>query len=167
MTIGKALAVPPPDFPHVAFAALPLAPGWAPEIKSAGMEPGERGPEVTVALAPGYELGRAASIRIVCQTVRQLVCEMVLLASHRLPLRTARRRTGCHARQVAMYVCHVALRIPMGDVALAFGRDRTTVAHNCAVVEDHRDDAAFDDFVAAIERIVISVFSPAGGGGHE
>ena len=131
--------------------------GQAPEMKS----------QPVVGRAPGFEVGRAASIRIVCQTVRQLVSEMVALASDRVPLRTDRRRTGCHVRQIAMYVCHVALRLSMTDIGLAFGRDRTTVAYNCGVVEDRRDDAAFDDFVATIERIVTSVFSPAGASDHD
>ena len=156
MIAGTMLAVPPRRaLPPPAFVAI-AHPARAPETKSADAPP----------LSACFEVGRAASIRIVCQAVRQLVCEMVSIASHRLPLRTCRRRTGLHARQIAMYVCHVALCIPLGDIALAFGRDRSTVAYNCGVVEDRRDDAAFDDFVAAIERIVVSVFSPAGAAGH-
>ena len=46
----------------------------------------------------------------------------------------------------------------MRDIGHAFGRDRTTVGHACHVVEDRRDDAAFDNFVSAIERIATAVF---------
>ena len=76
-------------------------------------------------------------------------------------VRRDRRRTACHVRQIAMYVCHVALEMPMHDIGEAFGRDRTTVAHACEVVEDRRDDPAFDEFVSAVERISTSVFAPA------
>ncbi|HEX2146378.1 MAG TPA: helix-turn-helix domain-containing protein, partial [Pseudorhizobium sp.] len=69
-----------------------------------------------------------------------------------------RRRMACHVRQISMYVCHVALSMPQQDVGVAFGRDRTTVSHACHVVEDRRDDPFFDDFVSAIERIVVSAF---------
>jgi chromosomal replication initiation ATPase DnaA len=48
------------------------------------------------------------------------------------------------ARQVAMYLAHVACGLSLTDVGKLFGRDRTTVAHACSVVEDRRDDNNFD-----------------------
>ncbi|WP_349433462.1 hypothetical protein [Pararhizobium sp. A13] len=53
------------------------------------------------------------------------------------------------------------------DIGYAFGRDRTTVSHACNVVEDRRDDPAFDDFVASVERVLTSVFGAPGGREHE
>lgn len=91
--------------------------------------------------------------RHACRLVQMLAVEMVALAGERSPLRRDRRRALCHTRQIAMYVCHVALQIPQGDVGAAFGKDRTTVGYACGVVEDRRDDRAFDEFVAALERI--------------
>ena len=93
-----------------------------------------------------------------CRVVRQMVAEMVVLNGERVLARRDRRRPACHVRQIAMYVCHVALRIPLSDIGDAFGRDRSTVGHACHVVEDRRDDPAFDDFVSAIERIVTAAF---------
>ncbi|MGE0828766.1 MAG: helix-turn-helix domain-containing protein [Hyphomonadaceae bacterium] len=55
------------------------------------------------------------------------------------------------ARQAAMYLCHVAFEMSLGRVALAFGRDRSTVAHACHIIEDLRDDRAFDAWIAAME----------------
>jgi hypothetical protein len=55
------------------------------------------------------------------------------------------------ARQVAMYVAHVWLALPLTEVGRRFDRDRTTVAHACRVVEDRRDDPRVDRVVAAIE----------------
>jgi chromosomal replication initiation ATPase DnaA len=103
---------------------------------------------------------------IACRIVRQLVLEMTAMAGERSLRRRDVRRTTCHVRQIAMYVCHVVLRLSMADIGAAFGRDRTTVGHACNVVEDRRDDAAFDAFVSAIERLVLSVFGPAGIGSH-
>ena len=103
---------------------------------------------------------------IACRIVRQLVLEMTAMAGERPLRRRDVRRTTCHVRQIAMYVCHVVLRLSMADIGAAFGRDRTTVGHACNVVEDRRDDAAFDAFVSAIERLVLSVFGPAGIGSH-
>lgn len=48
------------------------------------------------------------------------------------------------ARQVAMYLAHVACGLTLTDAGLLFNRDRTTVAHACVLVEDRRDNLAFD-----------------------
>ena len=40
---------------------------------------------------------------------------MVAIAGERALFRRDRRRALCHTRQIAMYVCHVALQIPQGD----------------------------------------------------
>lgn len=104
---------------------------------------------------------------IACRIVRQLVVEMTAMASERPLWRRDGRRSTCHVRQIAMYVCHVVLRISLSDIGAAFGRDRTTVGHACNVVEDRRDAAAFDAFVSAVERVVLSVFGPAGIGSHD
>jgi chromosomal replication initiation ATPase DnaA len=58
------------------------------------------------------------------------------------------------ARQVAMYLTHVIGRIDYAEVGRCFGRDRTTVQHACAVVEDRRDDPQFDRTVHLLEGIV-------------
>lgn len=94
-----------------------------------------------------------------CRLVRQLTGEMVQLTGDRSLVRRDNRRTECHIRQIAMYVCHVELGIPMSDIGPCFGRDRTTVGHACQVVEDRRDEPAFDEFVAALERLTGSIFN--------
>nr|MCU0605821.1 hypothetical protein [Desulfobacterales bacterium] len=58
------------------------------------------------------------------------------------------------ARQIAMYLSHVAFRVSLTDVGRIFGRDRTTVSHACAVVEDLRDDPRFDRILDLLEQIV-------------
>ena len=74
------------------------------------------------------------------------------------PCGREKRRALRHIRQVAMYVCHVVLQIPIKDIAAVYGFDRTTVGHACRVTEDRRDDRAYDAFVSAIERIVEGTF---------
>jgi len=61
-------------------------------------------------------------------------------------------------RQVAMYVAHVVLRLTQTEVGRGFGRDRTTVAHACQVVEDLRDDMEFDQIVQTLELIAHAAF---------
>lgn len=121
-----------------------------------------------VALAgPGLFHRAEPSIRSVCRTVRQLVAELLLLAADHPPQRRNGRRFAAHVRQIAMYVCHVALQLSFADIGTGFGRDRTTVSHACNVVEDRRDEPAFDDFVATLERVTLAVFAVAGATEHE
>lgn len=98
-----------------------------------------------------------------CRIIWRLVAELYSMASERdLPEGAARRRPRCHIRQVAMYLSHVVLSVPYRTVAAAFGRDRTTVVHACAVVEDRRDDQGYDRFVERCERCIEAVFAPFG-----
>jgi chromosomal replication initiation ATPase DnaA len=68
-----------------------------------------------------------------------------LLSPTRGPARVAA------ARQVAMYLAHVAGGLSLTEVGRAFRRDRTTVAHACAVVEDGRDEKGFDRWIDQLE----------------
>lgn len=110
--------------------------------------------------SPSPDLG--LPLRHACKVVRQMTGELLSFTGERVQIRRDRRRAQCHIRQIAMYVCHVSLRISQADIAHAFGRDRTTVGHACAVVEDRRDDPAYDDFVGAVERLATSVFQACG-----
>ena len=58
------------------------------------------------------------------------------------------------ARQIAMYLMHVELGRKYAEVGRMFGRDRTTVSHACAVIEDLREDAGFDAEVEAMEAAI-------------
>lgn len=58
------------------------------------------------------------------------------------------------ARQIAMYLSHVACGQSLTDVGRIFARDRTTVAHACARIEDMRDDRRFDRVLDLLEAIV-------------
>jgi len=71
--------------------------------------------------------------------------EAALSARRRGPPRVAR------ARQLAMYLAHVGFGATLSEIGRGFGRDRTTVAHACAAVEDRRDDPSFDRLVASLE----------------
>ncbi len=63
-------------------------------------------------------------------------------------------RREAFARQVAMYLCHVAFAFSYQRVAIAFGRDRSTVAHACHVIEDKREDARFDFWISGLEMML-------------
>ncbi|SIP94859.1 dnaA protein helix-turn-helix [Rhizobium sp. RU35A] len=118
-------------------------------------------------LVPPFVPPATLPLTQVCRIVRQLVSELVMAIGDRTSFRRDRRRALCHVRQIAMYVCHVTLSIPQGDIGDAFGRDRSTVGHACSVVEDRREDAAFDSFVSTIERMVVAVFGRREGLRHD
>jgi chromosomal replication initiation ATPase DnaA len=60
------------------------------------------------------------------------------------------------ARQLAVYLHHVALGASVSACARHFGRDRATVRHACAVIENLRDNPLFDRSTARLERAVVA-----------
>jgi chromosomal replication initiation ATPase DnaA len=61
---------------------------------------------------------------------------------------------AANARQVAMYLAHVACGLSLTEAGRLFGRDRTTVAHACLVIEDKREDPVFDQALDLLEWAV-------------
>ncbi len=85
--------------------------------------------------------------------------EAVVAAAFRLPRNGLRGRSRgraevAFARQVAMYLAHTRLGLPLSRVGAAFGRDRTTAAHACQTVEERRDDPTVD---ALLERLELAL----------
>jgi chromosomal replication initiation ATPase DnaA len=62
-------------------------------------------------------------------------------------------------RQIAMYLVHVMLGRSLTEVGLIFGRDRTTVGHACAHIEDMRDDARFEAEISLLET-ALEAYTP-------
>lgn len=56
-----------------------------------------------------------------------------------------------------MYLAHVVFGLTMTQVGCCFERDRTTVRHACALIEDRRDLPAFDLALAALEAGLMSL----------
>lgn len=102
------------------------------------------------------------SPRSVSGVVARIATEMMFLTSDEPQRGRNRRFLMSHVQQIAMYVCHVVLQMTMTEVGRGFGRDRSTVGHACARVEDRRDEAGFDRLVAAIETVTSGVFTPIG-----
>ena len=89
----------------------------------------------------------------------QRLCDLVALATasaFALPVGelTAQSRRAPYvafARQSAMYLAHVSFGLSYSEVGRAFGRDRTTAAHACRLIEDRRDDPAIDAVLGSLE----------------
>lgn len=88
----------------------------------------------------------------------RLAMHMAAYACHIDPADVEARTRGsaeaAAARQLAMYLAHVAMKMSLARVAIAFERDRSTVGHACRVIEDRRDDPAFDAHVALLEDLL-------------
>ncbi|MEO1399349.1 MAG: helix-turn-helix domain-containing protein [Pseudomonadota bacterium] len=56
------------------------------------------------------------------------------------------------ARQVAMYLLHIVFGGTYKEAGDLFGRERTTVAYACSLVEDERDDADLDRKLDLLEE---------------
>jgi chromosomal replication initiation ATPase DnaA len=63
-------------------------------------------------------------------------------------------KEAAFARQVAVYLCHIGYEWSLARVAAAFGRDRSTVAYACHAIEDRREEAHFDLWIAGLEAMV-------------
>jgi chromosomal replication initiation ATPase DnaA len=51
------------------------------------------------------------------------------------------------ARQFAIYLAYASAGMSLSRVAGAFGRDRSTIARACRLVEQMREDADFDTWI--------------------
>jgi len=67
---------------------------------------------------------------------------------------TRRKAHTAFARQVAMYLAHVGCGMNYSEVGRLFGRDRTTAAHACRIIEDRRDDPGLDLSLDHLEQAV-------------
>ena len=77
-----------------------------------------------------------------------------------LEIATRGRAPIALARQVAMYLAHVACGFTLTEVGKLFERDRTTVGHACGVVEDRRDDPMFDRVLELLEWAIPTLIAP-------
>ena len=117
--------------------------------------------------APLRETGGEPARRAQVALMQEVIARAwnVPVAELRAP--TRRHAPVAQARQVAMYLTHVAFELSLSRVAQAFGRDRSTAAHACHCIEDRRDDAAFDEYLDALEESLRSTPRIADGGRAE
>ena len=101
----------------------------------------------------------------ICDGVIDLMAAMFSISGKQLRSPRRQRRSVARVRQIGMYVAHVTLRMRMADIAIGFGRDKSTVTHACHVIEDLREDAEFNAVVAKAEEITRVAFLLQLGGG--
>jgi chromosomal replication initiation ATPase DnaA len=87
----------------------------------------------------------------VCRFIENLVSGALGIGLAELRATRRGRAAVAFARQTAMYLAHVHFGLTLSQVGKNFGRDRTTVAHACARVEDSRDDPQFERVLVCLE----------------
>ena len=86
-----------------------------------------------------------------CRFIENLVSGALGIGLAELRANRRGRAAVAFARQTAMYLAHVHFGLTLSQVGRNFGRDRTTVAHACARVEDSRDDPHFEQVLTCLE----------------
>ena len=138
---------------------MSLDPGRESDIAASWPYPAfeRRGPRQTgagpgaAALEPALSDREAARIRAVIQSA---ISEVFGVTCADLSRPSRGKAPIALARQTAMYLAHVSCGMSLTDVGHVFARDRTTVAHACAVIEDRRDDPVFDRALELLEWAV-------------
>ena len=113
-------------------------------------------PDGYAVMQPGIPAARQLALRaalIVAEEAGVDVC--ALYAPNRGPAEVA------FARQMAMYLAHVTCGQQQSGVGEAFGRDRTTVAHACMIIEEHRDDPKFGQRLQSLEMRLLRLTAKA------
>ncbi|MFD0915886.1 helix-turn-helix domain-containing protein [Pseudahrensia aquimaris] len=95
----------------------------------------------------------------VCALCEKMVALHLDVSLGALRAPTRRNADIALARQIAMYLAHTTFSLPLTEVGIYFKRDRTTVTHACAVVENRRDSMSFEVTVSQLESLLIEVRS--------
>jgi len=95
-----------------------------------------------------------------CRAVQAIAAAAFGVAPAELRAATRGQAAVAFARQAAMYLAHVALGLSYTEIGRAFGRDRTTAAHACALIEGRRDDPRIDALLNGLEHACQALTAP-------
>ncbi|MHC1549708.1 helix-turn-helix domain-containing protein [Phyllobacterium sp. K27] len=98
----------------------------------------------------------------ICDHVLDILSALFNISGGDLRSNSRCEQAVARVRQIGMYVVHVTLGMSMTKVGRVFGRDRSTVAHACHLIEDMREDADFDRIVHMVETVVRAAFVQSG-----
>lgn len=89
------------------------------------------------------------------ELVTEVVCSVFSLTRAQINSKNRGKAHIAFARQVAMYLVNISLGLSFTEIGMKFGRDRTTVAHACQLIEDKREDPLFDWSLDLMERSLL------------
>jgi len=114
----------------------------------------------TAAISQSGLCGRpgAKRVRIAAQDRSRARLYRAVAAAFDVPVEElegrCRRADVALARQTAMYLARVVLAMTLSDIGRMFGRDRTTAAHACRIIEDLRDEPRIDALIETLEALI-------------
>lgn len=114
--------------------------------------------DLPAAVGPAAPKRRDELAMALCEGMIDIAAALFTVSSKALRQRGRSAMGIARVRQIAMYTAHTSLGVSMKDVGRAFGRDRSTVAHACKVVEGLRDDKEFDRLLAVTENVAVAAF---------
>lgn len=88
-----------------------------------------------------------------CRLAREIASAVLCVSMEEIARPNRSVAETCRARHLAIYLAHVVFQVSLSSIAVHFGRDRTSVAHAVRRIEDRRDDEAFEQLVARLERL--------------
>jgi hypothetical protein len=88
-----------------------------------------------------------------CWLMEEVVAATFAVPVAELRLPSRRSADAAFARQTAMYLAHAVFGLNHHQVGRLFRRDRTTARHACRLVEQRRDNAAFDRVLQSLENM--------------
>ena len=91
-------------------------------------------------------------------TIETAVAAAFGVPVHELRAPTRRTATVALARQCVMYLAHTTLGWSQATVGAVCGRNRRTVAHGCRLIEERRENAAFDALLVGLEETLSRQF---------
>lgn len=94
------------------------------------------------------------SASALCSLAARLAASAIGVPASEISLSRRSSRRVSTARQLGIYLAHTAAGLPLAKVAELFGRDRTTAAHACRLIEDRRDDRRFDAELSELEDLL-------------
>lgn len=106
------------------------------------------------------QTARTVAPRAACALAARLAASASGIVVTEIAADTRRSARTASARQIGMYLAHTVFGLSLKTVGVYFGRDRTTAAHACRLVEDRRDDRVFDEELAELEDLLRLVGEP-------
>lgn len=101
---------------------------------------------------------REDEVREICEGMQDILSACFSMPGKEIRSLERCRNEVSRVRQIGMYVTHVVVGLTMLEVGKGFQRDRSTVAHACHVIEDLRDDPAFERIIHMVERLAEVAF---------
>lgn len=96
--------------------------------------------------------GASLATLTVAELARYCVSDILSIPIYQINNPARGDRQAAFARQLAIHLAHIVAGRRHEDVARYFKRNRSTASHNFEVLENLRDEPAFDHFLTLLEQ---------------